>query len=51
MRSYIASAALDVYEAILMGLGSYEVSFASQTLTQLVEEMGRRGLSTEREFA
>lgn len=42
LRSYIASAALDVYEAILQGLPAYDVHFAAGTLEALTRELQHR---------
>lgn len=42
LRTYIASAALDVYEAILQGFPAYDVHFAAGTLETLTRELQRR---------
>lgn len=42
LRSVIAAAALDVYEAAVLGLGDFEVNFAAQTLRRLTEALSAR---------
>jgi hypothetical protein len=42
LRTHIASAALDVYEAILQGFAPYEVWFAQETLGQFTDELLHR---------
>lgn len=42
LRTYIASAALDVYEAILQGYSAYDVHFAQGTLARFTDELLHR---------
>lgn len=42
LRTHIASAALDVYEAILQGYRAYDVHFAAGTLEALTDELLHR---------
>lgn len=42
LRTYIGALALDVYEAVLIDMGNYEVAFAVGTLERFTAELQRR---------
>ncbi len=39
LRTYIASAALDVYEALLQGYEAYDIAFAAGTLQRFADAL------------